>query len=515
MRSSKPAKTGEGVIDHATFRTIEINEVFNAVNYADTTIGKSVLYRTLTQPMDSPEPIRAKQDAVLELQNNAELKENIEHVIQSVVKDEHGFYELLYGNFLGMFGTSRENTEVEGYGYEPFIRGSRLFVNLVKNIKASSTPKSQYLKDIFGKILSFEETRAHSLMKGPVYKTERGLQCKKDRRIFTPAMIFKPRIFKPFFIIFLFAILWFLSIFNPLQPTGGEAFSYSPVFALFAVPLLLLYIPMVGGYDRDSCIIPLREEFRTCPDIQQTLDALGKLDELLSFIKFEKAYGSTMVMPTLMDAPHHQIVLKDAKNPVLGKANKDYVGNDFSLKKDKLVFITGPNSGGKTAFCKTVTQIQVLAQAGCFVPAESATLTAADRVFYQVPEISHLDDGEGRFGTELKHTKEIFLAATARSLVILDELSEGTTYEEKLETSANVLNGFYKKDNNTILITHNHELVDNFVNQGIGLALQVEFTHEEPTYKLIKGISRKSHADRVAKKIGFSKEDIENYLTKK
>ena len=56
-------------------------------------------------------------------------------------------------------------------------------------------------------------------------------------------------------------------------------------------------------------------------------------------------------------------------------------------------------------------------------------------MFYQVPEISLLDDGEGRFVTELKHTKEIFLAATARSLVILDELSEGTTYEEKLETS--------------------------------------------------------------------------------
>jgi DNA mismatch repair ATPase MutS len=146
------------------------------------------------------------------------------------------------------------------------------------------------------------------------------------------------------------------------------------------------------------------------------------------------------------------------------------------------------------------------------VPAKSASLTVADKIFYQVPEVSHLNDGEGRFGTELKRTKDIFLASTAKSLVVLDELSEGTTFEEKMESSSNVLNGFYRKGNSTILITHNHQLVDNFVNQGIGLAKQVEFAHDAPTYKLIDGISRVSHADRVAKKIGFSKEDIDSYL---
>jgi DNA mismatch repair ATPase MutS len=112
----------------------------------------------------------------------------------------------------------------------------------------------------------------------------------------------------------------------------------------------------------------------------------------------------------------------------------------------------------------------------------------------------------------LKRTKDIFLATTPKSLVVLDELSEGTTFEEKMESSSNVLNGFYRKGNSTILITHNHQLVDEFVNQRIGLPRQVEFADNAPTYKLITGISRVSHADRVAKKIGFSKEDIDNYL---
>jgi len=236
------------------------------------------------------------------------------------------------------------------------------------------------------------------------------------------------------------------------------------------------------------------------------------LDELLSFIKFADAFGSPVVLPNLVEGEHHQINLTDAKNPVLGKQNPGYIGNDFVLEDDKLVLVTGPNSGGKTAFCKTITQIQLLAQIGCYVPAQAATLTVADRIFYQVSEVSHLNDGEGRFGTELKRTKDIFLASTPKSLVVLDELSEGTTFEEKMESSSNVLNGFYRKGNSTILITHNHQLVDNFVRQGIGLPRQVEFADDAPTYKLIAGISRVSHADRVAKKIGFSKEDIDNYL---
>jgi DNA mismatch repair ATPase MutS len=147
------------------------------------------------------------------------------------------------------------------------------------------------------------------------------------------------------------------------------------------------------------------------------------------------------------------------------------------------------------------------------VPAVEAEMTVADRLFYQVPEISHLSDGEGRFGTELRRTKDIFLAASPRSLVIMDELSEGTTHEEKIEISMSILDGFHQKGNSTVLITHNHELVDRYQKKRIGMARQVEFKDEHPTYRVIEGISRVSHADRVARKIGFAKEDIARYLS--
>jgi DNA mismatch repair protein MutS len=309
-------------------------------------------------------------------------------------------------------------------------------------------------------------------------------------------------LFKPLFIFLVIAVFTAASL----------LLSIPAQVAIFLSPVLLVYFPIAGGFDRDSCIIPLRNEFRNSSDVGEVLEALGQLDELFSFMAYADVFGHPTVLPVLLDGKHHQIKLVDARNPVLGKENYAYVGNDLDLVEEKLVLVTGPNSGGKTAFCKTVTQIQLLTQIGCYVPASAASLTVADKIFYQAPEISHLNDGEGRFGTELKRTKDIFLASSAKSLVVLDELSEGTTFEEKMESSSNVLNGFYRKGNSTILITHNHQLVDNFVNQGIGVAKQVEFANDGPTYKLISGISRVSHADRVAKKIGFSKEDIDSYL---
>ncbi len=512
VRSTQPLPTGEGVIDEATFRTIEVDELFDKVNHAETLVGQAVLYRSLTRPDDNLEQLKEKQDAVTEIQNNPELKKSLQDLVNNAVEGEKSFYLLLFGQFLGAMGTAREENEIEGFGYVQYIRGMRFLQEFVNRVKAFQTPDSTYLKAVLQKIHDFSKTRNYELAVGPAYISEQGIQSKTERKgKFTPAVIFRPTLFKPLFMLSVFVIIWFF-----LHIFPSDMFNFSkesiPVASIFFIPLLLVYIPIVGGFDRDHAIIPIRDIFRQSEDVAEALDALGQLDELLSFTKYAEAFGGEMVLPELITASHHKLELQNAKNPVLGKANPDYVGNDLSLDKDRLIFITGPNSGGKTAFCKTVTQIQLLTQIGCFVPADRAVLTVADRIFYQAPEISHLDDGEGRFGTELKRTKNIFLSCTSQSLVVLDELSEGTTFEEKMATSITVLDGFIKKGCSTLLITHNHQLVDHFINQKMGQARQVEFKGDAPTYRLVMGISRVSHAERIAKKIGFAKADIEKYL---
>ena len=507
IRISKPAETGAGVLDSGAFKSIEVDSVFATINKAQTTIGQAVLYRSLAQPSDDLQEIVEKQQAVKEIQENPKLKNTLQQLLLSAKKDEKLFYQLLFAKFLSSGGTARDDAAIEGYGYKQYRSGVRFILDFVGGVLQLNKPESSYLGSLFNGLREFTKTRTYSLMVGPVYITEKGMQCVLDRKKLTPAIVFKPHVFKPMLIAMVFAALLIVNLFVPIG-----FFSFSPAVAIFVVPMMLIYFPIIGGFDRDSCIKPLREEYRQSNDLGKALDVLGQLDELMSLVKYAEENAGAVVLPELIEAKHHKISLKNAKNPVLSQEGPDYVDNDFSIDQEKLVLITGPNSGGKTAFCKTLTQIQLLAQIGSFVTADSAMLTVADKIFYQAPEISQLDDGEGRFGTELKRTKAVFLASTAKSLVVLDELSEGTTFEEKMETSANVLNGFYQKGNNTILITHNHQLVDHFLAEKKGVALQVQFIDEDPTHKLIPGISRVSHAHRVAKKIGFSKEDIAGYL---
>ncbi|MFX1475548.1 MAG: DNA mismatch repair protein MutS, partial [Promethearchaeota archaeon] len=208
-------------------------------------------------------------------------------------------------------------------------------------------------------------------------------------------------------------------------------------------------------------------------------------------------------------------VAKKVRNPILAKGNPDYVPNDVSIDGEKLTIITGSNSGGKTTYCKTIAQMQLLAQIGCYVPAEKAELSIADKILYQAPMFDSISDADGRFGTELKITRDIFFKATPRSLVILDELAEATTYEEKIDISCVILNGFNKIGSTTILVTHNHELASRFFQEGRSQNLQVEFINRKPTYRLVSGISKESHAEVIAEKVGFSPKDIEAYLKRR
>ncbi len=201
IKSSKPLDTGDGVIDQRTFNTIEVDELFDAVNHASTIAGQAVLFRSLAQPLNDLDQIKAKQQAVEELRNNPALKEQLEQIVQHAVPNEKNFYLLLFGEFLGTFGTAREDHEIEGYGYLQYKRGIRFMLELVDQIQSVEAPQSDYLKDIFDKIKAFAESRPYSLMEGPVYITENNIQCKEQRKgLISPAVIFKPRLFKPLLI---------------------------------------------------------------------------------------------------------------------------------------------------------------------------------------------------------------------------------------------------------------------------------------------------------------------------
>ncbi len=501
----------EGVIDPSSYDTLEVETLFGTTNATSTFIGRATLHRSLARPLNERQLIQAKQEALKELEENVSLRQGIEQLLANAARAdrEAEFYKLLYCFFLGTIGSPTNDREIRGFGYEAFNNGSRFILETVEQAGRLPEPKSPYLRELIDHLKGFTNTRSYALMEGPVYRTEKRLMTKEEKG-FIPAIRFRPSLFKPGLIAGLVGGL--LLLWAGLPPLLSMSRPAIGVLWLFLLPLGAAYSPMVGSYDRDRFIYPLRKLFREDESVHQVMEALGYLDELLSMIHFGKDFGHPVCLPEILDDGHHRFIATELRNPILAKGNPDYVPNDIELDDHRITFITGPNSGGKTAFCKTVAQSQLLAQTGGYIPAREASITVADRIFYQVPEVSQLTSGEGRFATELKHTKQIFLAATPRSLVILDELAEGTTYEERLQISYDIMQGFHKKGCTTLLVTHNHQLVDKFIQQGIGQPKQVEFVGDHPTHRLIDGISRVSHADRVAREVGFSKEDIERYL---
>ncbi len=518
ISAMRPIDSDYGALDPRTFDAMEVDALFDVINLTQTHMGHLVLYRSLARPISDAQMLIEKQAAVRELESNPEMHDILKHFIENMAVGEKGLYPLLYGEFIGGLSSDEPLSDSNklafgGYGYRQYINGTRFVVDLVEAVNAFPQPQTLYLHSLFGAIRDFGRSRIYALMRGPVYLVDGKFKTQEEKPRFWPIPRFRPSMIKPVpMFIFMAAISAILYAFQMMLPELGASYMGYGILALIiiAIPVILLAIRVS---DRDSIIYPLRKQFRHSQDLAKALEAMGMIDELLSFRRYASSTDGAVTLPDILDAQHHVLNVTAARNPLLDKTSPDFVPNDIALdQSERLLIITGPNSGGKTAYCKTVVQVQLLGQIGCYIPASRAQLVPVEHFFYQVPDPGRLDAEIGRFGHELKQTREIFFNATPRSLAVLDELSEGTTFEEKMTLSEYILKGFYKLGTSTLLVTHNHELCERLQGEGIGKYLQVAFGADGPTHQLIPGISRVSHAEHVATRIGFSKEDVEKHL---
>lgn len=518
IRDTRPTESDHSVLDTKTFNAIEADALFDEINRAETQIGQSILYRSLARPTHDTQLLQKKQQALRELASNPELFAALDRFVKKMASGETSLYHLLYGEFAGGFTTDHPKNktgklEFGGYGYHQFIDGTESAIDLVEEADALPPVQSSYLQELIQTIRDFGHTRTYALMQGPIYIIDGKIKTREEKPRYLPIPRFRPSMFKwlptTIFLSIVSGLLYFFQ--NVLVELGATYIGYG--ILILAVPIIPIIVQAVSSSDRDSVIYPLQKLFRQSPDLAKALEALGMIDELLSLHRYAQSVDGDMVLPEIVTAGQHSLAVSNAKNPLLARTQPDYVPNDIKLDTaNRLLIITGPNSGGKTAYCKSVVQIQLLGQTGGYIPATAVRLVPAEHIFYQVPEPGRLEEGMGRFAHELKQTREIFFNSTPLTLVVLDELAEGTTFEEKMTLSEYVLKGFYKLGATTILVTHNHELCERLQSEGIGSYLQVEFLPEGPTHRLVAGISRVSHADRVASAIGFSKEDVEKHL---
>ncbi|MBE3520341.1 MAG: DNA mismatch repair protein MutS [Firmicutes bacterium] len=170
---------------------------------------------------------------------------------------------------------------------------------------------------------------------------------------------------------------------------------------------------------RDKCL-------EACRRIQNTARALAEIDVLATYAHVAARNG--YVRPVLSE--DGTIDIKAGRHPVLEKTlgPGQFVPNDLLLNDNRRVLvITGPNMGGKSTFCRQAALLVLMAQAGSFVPAESAVISPVDRIFARVGAYDDLVMGQSTFMVEMSQVSRILARATRRSLIVLDEIGRGTS----------------------------------------------------------------------------------------
>jgi DNA mismatch repair protein MutS len=490
------------VMDAETVELLQVQQLHAAIDLTRTATGSAALLRSLLQPATDSFYIRGRQEALREIAARDNLREALEGCIHEFALGENALYKFFNKGLYALFP------------YHDARRARRAAAGITRIVRDLPAVESPYLAAVASCLRAYEGTAIDQMMRGAIYKTLGGVQSAGEVGALTPRLKYTGSRFSPWLLAgpllaaapHLQGRLGFGPALPPLTTHAGILLTgISLLYCLFFKP----------ARDTFNCLEPFRQKCVADPVFNRAIDAFGIIDELLSCDSFARKVPHASSLPEIVSSRHHAFDATGLKNPVLAVDSPDFVANDVHLEGVRLTFISGPNSGGKTTLCKSIAQNQLLAQAGTYVLAEKAVVGIADRIRYQAPRFDGLQDDEGRFGTELGRTRDIFFATTPNSLVILDELAEGTTVEERLQESCGILDDFYTIGNNTLLVTHNHSLVDRFMEDKKGQCLMTEFKGDTPTYRVVDGISRESHAARIAEKIRFSSRDRRRWLKDK
>lgn len=242
--------------------------------------------------------------------------------------------------------------------------------------------------------------------------------------------------------------------------------------------------------------------------LQALAAQVATLDVLQGFAQVSESQH--FVRPT-MEKTGRDIAVTGGRHPVvesvIGKAA--YIPNDVAMgQSTDMLLITGPNMSGKSTYMRQIALIVVMAQAGCFVPAEQATLPIFDHIFTRIGAADDLASGQSTFMVEMMEANAALMHATPRSLVLFDEIGRGTATYDGMALAQAIIE--YLHDHvhaKTLFSTHYHELtaladaLPRLKNVHVGATMvdgELVFEH-----KMLAGPADKSYGIHVAKLAGM------------
>lgn len=261
----------------------------------------------------------------------------------------------------------------------------------------------------------------------------------------------------------------------------------------------------------------IREEIEAhVRDIQETSDAVALLDVLCAFAAVSVQHG--YVRPEIDDSL--ELSIKNGRHPVIEQSGASglFVANDSYLNgsDSSMAIITGPNMSGKSTYMRQTALIVLMAQAGCFVPADSAHIGVVDRIFTRIGASDNLSQGQSTFYVEMSELAYILNCAGPRSLIILDEIGRGTSTYDGLSIAWATVEYLCRpqKRIRTLFATHYHELtllegkIAGIVNLNVDVAEEngeIIFLH-----KIVPGAASRSYGIHVARLAGVPRRLLES-----
>lgn len=252
--------------------------------------------------------------------------------------------------------------------------------------------------------------------------------------------------------------------------------------------------------------------------LQKLAKSLSATDVLQSFATVSERYQ--YVQPT-MEVGTHNLQIKEGRHPVVEKVlgHQEYIPNSVHMSPDEmLLLITGPNMSGKSTYMRQLALTVIMAQMGCFVPAESAELPIFDQIFTRIGASDDLIAGQSTFMVEMMEANQALRHATPNSLILFDELGRGTATYDGMALAQAIIEYIHKNVKaKTLFSTHYHELtvleesLPQLKNVHVGAVEQngeVVFLH-----KLMDGPADKSYGIHVAKIAGMPTELLSRAAT--
>ena len=536
-----PYTTGKFmVLDSSTRRNLELVETLRekakrgsllwVLDKTKTAMGARMLRSFVEQPLIEKEEIEGRLDAIEELMQRAIDREELREYLNPVYDLERLLTRITYQS-----ANPRDLTAFKSsIGMIPHIRG--ILLELQSKEIQGICEDMDTLEDLYTLIdAAIEEEPPITVREGGIIKDgyheeiDRLREAKSQGKNWLAELEAKEREktgIKNLKIKFNKVFGYYLEVMNSFKDLVPDYYTRKQTLTnaeRYITPELKEMEDMILGAE-DKLVQLEYELFRELREqiaknvvrIQKTAKALAKIDVFasLALISEQNHY----CRPSLNQ--NGRIDIKNGRHPVVEKMinNDMFIANDTYLdnQKNRISVITGPNMAGKSTYMRQTALIVLMAQIGCFVPAETADIGIVDRIFTRVGASDDLASGQSTFMVEMTEVANILRNATGNSLLILDEIGRGTSTFDGLSIAWAVVEHISNPKllgAKTLFATHYHELtelegkLDNVNNYCIA----VKEKGDDIVFlrKIVKGGADKSYGIQVAKLAGVPDSVIE------